>query len=141
MAQNKGLKTEADKPHRILREVFRNFRQFRELVASTGTDVIEHGYWVYNEDGTKNHKVVLTISYSDLRGLPNILASRKKEAFYLNVIEDMKQRDVAEIMDITTVSVGQYVDAACEQMAKVYFAQGDNIRIEYESDQQSNGKN
>jgi DNA-directed RNA polymerase specialized sigma24 family protein len=119
---NKDLVTEEHKPHRILREVFRNFRQFRELVAATGTDVIEHGYFVYNEDGTIKKKVSITISYSDLLGSLNKLSDRKREAVVYNVIMDMKQRDVAAIMKITTVSVGQYVDTGMEQLADDYFA-------------------
>lgn len=127
---NKDLVTEEIKPHRILREVFRNFRQFKELVASTGTDVIEHGYFVYNEDGTIKKKVSITISYSDLLGSLNNLSARKREAVVYNVIMDMKQRDVAAIMDITTVSVGQYVDTGMEQLAEDYFATGDKISEE-----------
>ncbi len=119
----KNLVTEELKPHRVLREVYRNFRQFQEYVSATGKDVIEHGYWVYNEDGTQDHKVMITISYSDLRDRLNELSSRKLEAMFYNVIMDMKQKDVAEIMGITTVSVGQYVDTACEQLAKDYFAE------------------
>lgn len=127
MAQNKDLVTEEIKPHRVLREVFRNFRQFRELVASTGTDVIEHGYFIYNEDGSINRKISITISYSDLVGRLNELSERKRQAIFWNVIMDYKQRDVAEIMDITTVSVGQYVDTGMEQLAKEYFADGTKI--------------
>ncbi len=106
--------------HRVLREVYRNFRQFQEFVSATGKDVIEHGYWVDNEDGTRQ-KVMITISYSDLRDQLNKLAARKREAMMYNVIMDMKQKDVAKIMGITTVSVGQYVDAACEQISLSYF--------------------
>lgn len=124
MANSKdNLITEEIKPHKILREVYRNFRQFREFVSATGKDVIEHGYWVYNEDGTKNRKVSITISYSDLLNRLNELSDRKLEAMMYNVIMDMKQKDVAEIMGITTVSVGQYVDTACEQLAVGYFAE------------------
>jgi hypothetical protein len=123
MANTKDYLTEAHKPHRILREVYRNFRQFREFVSATGKDVIEHAYWVYNEDGTQNRKVAITISYSDLLDRLNELSDRKLEAMVYNVIMDMKQKDVAEIMGITTVSVGQYVDTACEQIAVGYFAE------------------
>lgn len=123
MANTKDLITEEIKPHRILREVYRNFRQFREYVSATGKDVVEHAYWIYNEDGTKNRKVSITISYSDLLDRLNELSDRKLEAMVFNVIMDMKQKDVAEIMGITTVSVGQYVDTACEQLAVGYFAE------------------
>ena len=44
-------------------------------------------------------------------------APRQREATFLNVIMDMKQKDVAEIMGIATVSVGQYVQWVCESIA------------------------
>lgn len=125
MANSKNLITKEIPRSKVLREVFRNFRQFEEYVSSTGNDVIDHGYWVYNEDGTQNHKVAITISFTDLKGQLNKLSDRKLEAVVYNVIMDMKQKDVANIMGITTVSVGQYVDAACEQLAKSYFAEED----------------
>jgi DNA-directed RNA polymerase specialized sigma24 family protein len=115
-------KKEEQKPHRILREVLRNFRRFRQYVSDTGQDVIEHTYEVDNDDGTKR-KVTIAISYSDLLGRLNELSDRKREAVFYNVVMDMKQRDVANLMGITTVSVGQYVDTACEQLAELYFAE------------------
>lgn len=108
------------KPHRILREVFRNFRQFKELVSRQGIDVIDYSYAVREADGSKGIRTI-TISYSDLLGQLNKLSDRKREAVFYNVIMDMKQKDVADIMDITTVSVGQYVDTAMEQLADKYF--------------------
>jgi DNA-directed RNA polymerase specialized sigma24 family protein len=67
--------------------------------------------------------VPVTISFIDLERALNtvVLSKRKEQAFYLHIIEDMLQREVAEIMDITTVSVGQYVDQAMQQLAEVYF--------------------
>jgi DNA-directed RNA polymerase specialized sigma subunit len=115
-------------PHRILREVYRHYLQFQELVTQDGRNhVIEHGYWVYDPKTKKKRKVHLAISFWDLQdalkpqseGGP--LSDRKREAFLHNVIYDKKQKDVAEIMGITTVSVGQYVEAACEQLAENYF--------------------
>lgn len=96
--------------HKALREVYRNYRQFQEFVRSTGQDTIEHGGF--------------SISFFDLEKGINNLSPRKKQAFLLNVILDMKQRDVAEQMGITTVSVGQYVEAAMQQLEKEHF--GDN---------------
>lgn len=110
--------------HRILREVLRHYTEYRELVNSDGrSHVIEHGYWVYNEDGTKNHKEDVSISFWDLQNGLTELAPRKREAIFYNVILDMKQKDVARIMNITTVSVGQYVEAGTIQLAKAYFAE------------------
>ena len=93
--------------HRILREVYRHYTDFEDYFRRTGRETIEHGG--------------VTINFTDLKdGIKN-LSGRKQEAFYLNVIRDMKQKDVAEIMGITTVSVGQYVDQACRQLADVYW--------------------
>ena len=97
--------------HKVMRELYRNYMQFREYVRTTGEYVIEY------KD--------VAISFYDLGKGLNDLSPRKKEAFYLNVILDKKQKDVAEIMGITTVSVGQYVEAASRQLAEVYFGETD----------------
>ena len=97
------------KRHKILRDCYRNYDAFHDFVERTGQDIIEYKG--------------ITLSFHDLKRTleQTRLAPRKKQAFYLNVIEDMKQKDVAEIMKITTVSVGQYVDQACLQLAEEYF--------------------
>lgn len=118
-------------PHRILREVLRHYTEFRELVggyglAQAGADgrkhVLEHSYWVENDKGERK-KQTIEISFWDLHTGLKELAPRKREAIFYNVILDMKQKDVAKIMGITTVSVGQYVEAGCIQLAKRYFAE------------------
>lgn len=136
-AQNalmKGRPTEKIPPHRILREVYRHYGEFQALFASTGTHVIEHGYFIYEEDlVTIRERVLVTVSLFDLKdGLKpqsdgGILSSRKLQAVMLNVIKDMKQRDVADIMGITTVSVGQYVEQAMIQLADKYFIGEENV--------------
>jgi DNA-directed RNA polymerase specialized sigma24 family protein len=61
-------------------------------------------------------KVSVSFSFWDLhRGLKE-LAPRKREALFHNVIRDAKQKDVARIMGITTVTVGQYVEHAFRQL-------------------------
>lgn len=118
-----AVKKDETPPHRVLREVYRHYLEFRELVQQDGRNhVIEHGYFV-EEEGKEKRKVFLALSFWDLRDGITELAPRKKQAFWYNVICDMKQKDVAEIMKITTVSVGQYVEAACEQLAKRQFFQ------------------
>ena len=107
--------------HRILREVYRNYPKFRSLFESEGKDVIKHSYFYYDENGEK-HKDTVTISLWDLQGALANLSTRKREAVFYNVILDKKQKDVAEIMGITTVSVGQYVEQAMMQLAETYFA-------------------
>ncbi len=110
-------------PHRILREVYRHFNEFESLFRSHGIHTIDHAVTIDGE------VIPITISLFDLRdGLKpqnkgGVLSDRKLQAVMLNVIADMKQRDVAEIMGITTVSVGQYVEHAMEQLARSYFSE------------------
>jgi DNA-directed RNA polymerase specialized sigma24 family protein len=101
-----------DQRHRVLREVYRNYLSYESFISNTGQDVIEH-------KGVK-------ISFSDLKFGIKELSPRKREAFFYNVILDMRQKDVATKMGITTVSVGQYVDAAMLQLSKRYFAEDPN---------------
>ncbi|MEM3008315.1 MAG: sigma factor-like helix-turn-helix DNA-binding protein [Nitrososphaerales archaeon] len=90
--------------HRILREVFRHYLTFEALCEQTGRWEIEHKG--------------IRINFLDLQGALKKLSKRKKEAVLYNVILDKKQKDVAKIMGITTVSVGQYVDQAMLQISK-----------------------
>lgn len=106
--------------HRVLREVYRHYLEFRDLFKSNGTHVIEHGYWVDDPDGRR--KISVSISLWDLQEGLQSLSPRKREAVFYNVILDKKQKDVAEIMGITTVSVGQYVEQAMIQLSERYFA-------------------
>lgn len=129
MAQVKGRLTEEVPKHRILREVFRHFLEFRDYVSSTGNSVIDHGYFVY--DGDVKRKVAVSVSFWDLHTGLKDLSPRKREAVFYNVILDWKQRDVAKKMGITTVSVGQYVEQAMIQLAERYFAE-DRIETDEE---------
>lgn len=105
--------TKKDK-HKILRNIYRNYLTYQDYVAglqpggSPDAEVIEHKG--------------VTISFSDLKYGIKDLAPRKKEAFFYNVILDWSQRETAEQMGITTVSVGQYVDAAMEVLCRRFFA-------------------
>lgn len=120
-------KTTKFQPHRILREVYRHYYEFEALVSHYGQHTIDHVVRLYDEDDNEIDRIPITISFFDLRdGLKpqsegGVLSDRKLQAVMLNVIRDMKQRDVAEAMSITTVSVGQYVEHAMEQLAKSYF--------------------
>lgn len=114
--------TERQPLHRILREILRHYPEFRDHVSNTGHHVITHGVPIYAEDETTIiDKQIVTISFWDLhRGIKE-LSPRKREALFYNVILDWRQRDVADRMGITTVSVGQYVEQACLQLAEQYF--------------------
>ena len=133
--------------HRVLREVYRHYLEFRAVVtAPTGDSsdgkstssvtadngIIDYGYWLYDLDGkTITGKTHITLSFWDLHRNLNKLSNRKREAVFHNVILDKLQREVAKEMGITTVSVGQYVDAAMRQLADEYFSEG--MRVEYAS--------
>lgn len=119
----------ANVKHKILREAYRNYLSFEQLVADIGKDVIE--YAVPEKPGSDKY-VPIRISFVDLQqALRNfkedsnnegtVLSKRKEQAFYLNVIQDKLQKDVAQLMDITEVSVGQYVDQAMLQLCEYYF--------------------
>lgn len=114
--------------HRIIKEAYRNYTSLRDYAlglqkdsSTPGNDIIE--YAVETKPGSGKYKQII-ISYQALKQtLEEVkLPPRKRQAFYLNVLEDKLQREVADIMGITTVSVGQYVDGACEQLAEHYFA-------------------
>jgi hypothetical protein len=113
-------------PHKVLREVLRNYLSYRDHLAFHGDDVIEHSYVAWDADGTPR-KVTLAVSFSDLQNSlrpqsrGGVLSERKREALLYNVVFDWRQQDVAERMGITPVSVGQYADLALRQLAKRYF--------------------
>lgn len=123
MAKGSGLIQQEIPKQRILREVYRHYLSYREYVSNTGNHVIEHGYFIYDDEGNKVDKINISISFWDLFDGLKDLSPRKREAFWYNVILDLKQRDVAEKMGITTVSVGQYVEQSCVQLADRYFSE------------------
>ena len=90
--------------HRVLRETLRHYLEFRAYCTS-------HGVWEIESQGVR-------INFLDLRDCLAGLSKRKKEAVYWNVIRDYKQKDVAEIMEITTGSVNQYVEQGMLQIAQ-----------------------
>lgn len=102
------------KKHRALREAVRYYEQLEDLFTSRGVLVISHNG--------------LDICFMDLKEALQKLSPRKREAIYYNVIQDMKQKDVADKMGITTVSVGQYVESGFAQIAKEYFSDQTEIK-------------
>jgi hypothetical protein len=125
----------ADERHKILREAYRNYLTWKDLITyqheAETLDVISYRV-PRNEES--DEMVDVTISFHDLERALNqfngelqqdgtVLSKRKEQAFYLNVIRDMLQRDVADIMGITTVSVGQYVEQGMYQLCDYYYAE------------------
>lgn len=120
MAAQRPIKPAIMPVHRVLREILRHYLEFRELVANGEDHILTHSYLVSDGEGG-TFKETVAISFWDLhRGIKE-LAPRKREALFYNVIMDQKQADVAKRMGITTVSVGQYVDAAMKQLCKNHF--------------------
>jgi DNA-directed RNA polymerase specialized sigma24 family protein len=135
------VRKEETPEHRILREIFRHYTEYKEYVAQGNFSTITHSYLCpvdgvpaqcsENPKAAKEHeavgnecvhcgcecrKVTVSFDFWDLhRGLKE-LAPRKREALYYNVILDQKQKDVAKTMIITTVTVGQYVEHAFKQL-------------------------
>jgi len=127
---------ERSKSHIVVREATRNFHTWQAYVSQTGVHVLRgettdrgviemHFYDVqrivsaYTPDGWKH-------GYPQFpEDDPFKLSERKKEAVYYNVIQDLKQKDVAEIMGITTVSVGQYVESGFLQITNHLFGPED----------------
>lgn len=115
----------AEPKHRILREVLRNYLSLKD--ASEHEDYtlticrVKGCTWSNARGIQKGHEGecnLITVNFIDLQNCLRGLSKRKKEAVFYNVIYDMKQKDVAALMGITTVSVGQYVEQACLQVAK-----------------------
>ena len=104
----------ANQKHKILRNIYRNYITYRDYLTREGTQLefIEHKG--------------VNISFTDLKEGVSDLAPRKKEAFFYHVILDWSQKDTANIMGITTVSVGQYVNDAMHQLCKRYFAEDED---------------
>lgn len=103
--------------HRLLREIIRHYPEFKALCRQQELVGGRPGLFEKTGDWDLSYKG-LSINILDLQGCLKNLSPRKKEAVFYNVIMDMKQKDVAEIMNITTVSVGQYVEQAMLQVAK-----------------------
>lgn len=129
----------ADEKHKILREAYRNYLSWQDLITNEGTGYDTISYRVPKNE-TSDEVVNITLSFTDLeRALKKfngelqhqgtVLSKRKEQAFYLNVIRDMLQRDVAEIMGITTVSVGQYVEQGMQQLCDYYFSELDTTKM------------
>ena len=97
--------------HRVLRETLRHYTEFRALCTASGEFDIEHKG--------------IRINFLDLAGCLKSLSRRKKEAVFYNVICDMKQKDVAEQMGITTGSVNQYVEQGMLQIAAMLWPEED----------------
>lgn len=130
----------ADQQHKIIREAYRNYLTWKDVITySQERDTLDVITYNVPKEAGSDEYVPVTISFYDLeRALKSfsedvktegtVLSKRKEEAFYLNVIRDMLQRDVAEIMGITTVSVGQYVEQGMMQLCDYYFGEQDTTK-------------
>lgn len=138
---SRPVRSSENPEHRVLREIFRHYIEFRDHVAQGNDHFLEHTYLAPVEGeiqecpkqprahkehegldmecrlcGAELRRYTVSFDFWDLhRGLKE-LAPRKREALFHNVICDLKQKDVAQIMGITTVTVGQYVEHAFRQL-------------------------
>lgn len=132
MGELKKRRNKEFQRHKVLIEIYKHYIDLQDFYMRTGQDIIEipAGYY-------KNVTESITISFTDLKYGLDSLSPRKKEAFLYHVIYDKKQKEVAEMMGITTVTVGQYTNAASENLCKRYFAEiEDNIKFEYKKPSQ-----
>jgi DNA-directed RNA polymerase specialized sigma24 family protein len=136
--------------HLILREIYRHYLDYKDHYARTGHDILVGGthdddcqWWdrlkrvnkkidpsIRDKDapctcGFSETGPVM-ISFLELQNSLKNLSKRKKEAVFLNVILDLTQREVAEVMQIKMVTVGQYVKSAMQKIEKEYFADDPN---------------
>ena len=135
----------------ILREIYRNYLDYSDYYQRTGRDIIVGG--THDEDCEWRQRLVrtnkkidadarikdasctcgfaetgpVTISFLDLHGSLKNLSKRKKEAVWYNVIMSYKQREVADIMQIKMVTVGQYVKSAMKKIANEYWPEDTTI--------------
>ena len=114
------------KPHVVLRDAVRHYPEYEAFVSQFGTHVISHkGIELSFYDIQRVFRACFAIENNNELTFPNEdpfkLSRRKKEAIFWNVIQDEKQKDVAERMGITTVSVGQYVEAGFKQVSRIIF--------------------
>lgn len=102
------METTAKQPlHRLLREVLRGYNLFEEHCALTGRyEITFQGH---------------TFNFLDLQKCLEGLTNRQMEAVYWFIIQDEKQKTVAERLGISTVTVGQYCEASCIQIARKLF--------------------
>src|SRR3954470_6474197 len=83
--------------HRVLREVLKHYSVFETLCSQTGDYEISH-------QGDK-------FTFLDLKGCLKNLSQRQMDAVFWFVIQDEKQKVVAERLGISTVTVGQYCES------------------------------
>lgn len=100
--------------HKLLRGMFKQYRQIEAYYQATGRDTIDHVI-----DGEP-----VTVSYFDLKRAledPSLLPARRRQALRLNLVDGLPQKQVANAMGIAPGSVGQHVDLACRQLVPFYF--------------------
>lgn len=136
------------KPHRLLREVYRHYTEFKELFKSTGIHTLTHTYEWFGPDLDEEsdakghhpadlsvpHKETVSFSLWDLERGINKLPERKRQAFYLNVICDLLQKEAGAIMGINHVTVGQYVEQCMIFLAKEQLIKTTSIEEQEDGD-------
>jgi len=109
------------KPHRLLREVLRNFESFKQVCQQSGEFAL-----VYRLGDTEVHMgltEVEAIRHCILTGEgPVEVPQQHRSALLLNVLRDMTQKEVGVLIgNVKPVMVGQFVELSCEDLARHYF--------------------
>lgn len=120
--------------HIILREAYRRISSLAALARESapapaegrigGTDKAINAQESGLSDSIELNDIEL--NYFDLmaalRSIRDTVPERKRQAFWLNVILDMKQKDVADKLQVSPVTVGQHVTSVCKALEEAYFA-------------------
>ena len=109
------------KPHRLLREVLRNYDSFKQVCEQTGEFCLEHRI------GETVVFIGLPVVESARSGIVTgsgrvSLPEQHRRALILSVFRDMTQKDVGLIIGgVKPAVVGQLVEVACEDLAREFF--------------------
>jgi hypothetical protein len=109
------------KPHRLLKEVFRNYVAFKQVCEQSGEFAIEYlvgdtHVFVGLTDVDAARRCVLT-------GEGRVkLPEQHRRAVLLNVFHDMTQKDAGVVIGgVKPVVIGQLVEVACEDLTREFF--------------------
>lgn len=109
------------KPHRLLREILRNYDSFKQVCEQTGEFCLE--YRLGETVIFIGLPEVESVKSCILTGIGRVsLPEQHRRALLLNVFKDMTQKEVGAIIGgVKPVVVGQLVEVACEDLARQYF--------------------
>ncbi len=109
------------KPHRLLREILRNYDSFKQVCEQSGEFSLE--YRLGETTIFIGLPEMESVKSCILRGKGRVhIPAHHRQALLLNVFRDMTQKEVGAIIGgVKPVVVGQLVEVACEDLAREYF--------------------